>query len=91
MMIFGLQNAPEIQGKTLQIRCFKTTRFWIRSSNGFSLFWGPKKKAKSSNLHIFIENTIFAKIMVFLMENQYFSSSEPRKIYQNWMLKRDEK
>ena len=30
MMIFGLPNAPKIRGKTLQIRYFKITRFWIR-------------------------------------------------------------
>ena len=49
------------------------------------------EKAKSSNLRIFIENTNFAKIIDFHEENHYFSGSEPRKIYQNWMLKRDEK
>ena len=91
MMIFGLQNGPEIRGKTLQIRCFKTTRFWIRISNGFSSFWPPKTKAKSSNLRIFIENTNFAKIIVFHGENHYLSGTEPRKIYQNWMLKHSEK
>ena len=32
--------------KALQIRCFKTTRFWIRFLNGFSSFWPPKTKAK---------------------------------------------
>ena len=72
LMIFRLQNALKIRGKTLQIRCFKTTRFWIRISNGFSLFWPPKTKAKSSNLSIFIENTNFAKIIVFLKGNHYF-------------------
>ena len=91
LMIFGFPNAPKIHGKTLQIRCFKTTRFWIRISNGFSLFWPPKSKATSSNLRIFIENANFAKIIVFPRGNHYFSGSEPRKIYQNWMLKRNEK
>ena len=90
-MIFGLQNAPKIREKTLQIRCFKTTRFWIRILNGFSTFWPLKTKAKSSNLRIFIENTDFVKIIVFPKENHYFSGWEPRKIYQNWMLKRNGK
>ena len=65
-MIFGLQNAPKIREKTLQIRCFKTTRFWIRILNGFSTFWPLKTKAKSSNLRIFIENTHFAKTIASL-------------------------
>ena len=90
-MIFGLQNAPKIRVKTLQTRCFKTTSFWIRILNGFSMFWPLKTKAKSSNLRIFIENANFAKIIVFPGEKHYFSGSEPRKIYQNWMLKRNEK
>ena len=64
-MLFRLQNAAKIREKTLQIRCFKTTRFWIRILNGFSTFWLLKTKAKSSNLRIFIENTNFAKIIVF--------------------------
>ena len=91
MMIFGLPNAPKFREKTLQIRCFKTTRFWIRISNGFSSFWPQKTKAKSNNLRIFIENTNFGKIIVFLRGNRYSSGSEPRKIWQNWMLKRNEK
>ena len=91
LMIFGLQNAPKIRGKTLQIPCFKTTRFWIRILNGFSSFWPLKTKAKSSNLRSFIENTNFVKIIVFFKENNYFSGSELRKIYPNWMLKRNEK
>ena len=36
------------------------------------------------------ENTYFVKIIVFFRENHYFSGSEPRKIDQNWMLKRNE-
>ena len=79
LMSFRLQNAPKIWGKTLQIRCFKTTRFWIRILNGFSLFRPLKTKAKSSNLCIFIENAHFAKIIVFPRGNHYFSGSEPRK------------
>ena len=90
-MIFGLRNTLKIQGTTLKIRCLKTTRFWIRVLNGFSSFWLLKSKAKSSNLRIFIENANFAKIIVFPEGNQYFSGSEPRKIDQNWMLKRSEK
>ena len=72
MMIFGLQNAPKIRGKTLQIRCFKTTRFWIRISNGFSSFSPPKTKAKSSNLRIFIETQILQKSLFSLGEITIF-------------------
>ena len=72
-MIFGFQDAPKLREKTLQIRCFKTTRFWIRILNGFSTFWLLKTKAKWSNLRIFIENTHFAKIIVFQRGNHYFS------------------
>ena len=39
----------------------------------------------------FFENADFAKIIVFPKENHNFAGSEPRKIYQNWMLKRNEK
>ena len=90
-MIFGIQDAPKIRGKTRQILCFKTTRFWIRILNGFSSFWLLETKAKLSNLRIFIENANFAKIIVFRTGNHYFSGSEPRKIYQNWMLERNKK
>ena len=50
-----------------------------------------KNESKIEQLRIFIENTNFAKIIVFLKGNRYFSGSEPQKIYQKWMLKRHEK
>ena len=57
----------------------------------FGRFWEAKWKAKSNSFRTFIENAHFAKIIVFLKENCYFSGSEPREINQNWMLKRNEK
>ena len=75
-MIFGFQNAPKIREKTLQIRCFKTTCFWIRILNGFSAFWPLKTQEKSSNLciffkHKFCKNHCFSlwKITIFLVRS----------------------
>ena len=75
-MIFELQNASKIQGKTLQIRCFQTTRFGMRILNGFSSFWLLKTRAKSSNLRILsktpiLQKSLFSlgKITIFLVRS----------------------
>ena len=49
-----------------------------------------ENEGKISNFHTLIENAHFAKIIVILTENCYFSGSEPPKIHQNSMLKRIE-
>ena len=50
-----------------------------------------ENEGKIEQFAYFYRKHKFCKIIVFLKENHYFSGSEPRKIYQNWMLKRNEK
>ena len=72
-MIFGLRNAPKILGKTLQIRCFKTTRFWIRILKDFLRF-GLRKRRQNLALcallskRQFLQKSLFSlrKIIIFL-------------------------
>ena len=72
-MAFGFQNEAKIEAKTLKIRCWKTTHFWRRFFAEFSPCWHPKMAPKSSCFRISTGNTDFAKIVVFLKENCYFS------------------
>ena len=74
--ILGFQNTPKIKGKALQIRCFKTARFWMRLLNGFSSFWLPKTEAKSSNFVTLSRTPIlpkslfcFSKVAIFLVRS----------------------
>ena len=55
------------------------------------LVWASENEGKIEQLSYFFKNANFAKIIVFLRENCYFSSSEPPKIHQTWMLKSIEK
>ena len=54
---------------------------------------GLWKRRRNRAICVFLSKTQILQIIdnVFPWENHYFSSSEPRKIYENWMLKRNEK
>ena len=65
--------------------------FWDSNFEWIFFVLASENEGKIKQFAYLIENTIFAKIIVFPRENHYFSGSEPRKIYQNWMLKRNEK
>ena len=69
-------------------RCRKNTRFSTPFFSDFSWFWPPKTTPKSSFFRYFFENANFVKIIVFPMENCYFSGFEPPKNHQKSMPKR---
>ena len=54
-------------------------------------FWHPKTIPTSKFFQCFFENADFVKIIVFPVENCYFSSFEPPKIHSKSMPKRTRK
>ena len=67
------------------MQCLRTNHFWYQFSIDFSRFGPSKRKPKSSFFRTCIENADFAKIIVFLKENSYFSGLElPKLIKTRW-------
>ena len=86
-MIFGFQNAPKIRGETFQIP------YTFLDSNFERIFFvlASENQGKIEQSVHFYRKRNFCENHCFPEGNHYFSGSEPRKIDQNWMLKRDEK
>ena len=76
-MILGFPNPFKIQEKTLQIRCFETTRFWIRILNGLFFVLASENEGKIEQFpyfywkHEFFKNNCFplGKIVTFLVRS----------------------
>ena len=70
-MIFGFQNALNIKRKNLQIRCFKK-HFFYSIFEWIVFVLASENEGKMNNFRTSIENTHFAKIIVFMKGKYLF-------------------